>query len=198
MYSIVAMKQIASICLSFYLAFIFTGCASEPEKVANVQTGNVNTSAPSPAQSQTPTAAQSPAVEEKLSEANYPQIVQEIHQRVNEFRQSQGLQPLTLNPLISEQARQHSVEMSQTPNTISHRNFGERIEQLRQQLSFQASAENVAANKNYIKPGVEAVEGWKNSPTHRKNMLGDFNQTGIGIAQSDNGSYFFTQVFWKS
>jgi uncharacterized protein YkwD len=39
------------------------------------------------------------------------------------------------------------------------------------------------------------VDGWKNSPEHRKNMLGDFSLTGIGIAQSNDGGYFFTQIF---
>lgn len=196
LYSIFIMKRTAFFCLCIYLTFILSNCASEP---ANVQNNNINaTVAPSPVQTQTPpTAAKSPAIDKKAAEANYPQIVQEIHQRINEFRQSQGLQPLTLNPVISEQARQHSVEMSQTPDTISHSDFNERINELRQQLPYQAAAENVAANLNYENPGVQAVEGWKNSPTHRKNILGDYTQTGIGVAQSENGSYFFTQIFWK-
>lgn len=186
-------------CCVFFLGllFIFTSCRSEP---ANVQNKNVNTAAASPeipAETSSPKAEKSVETEEKPSEANYPQIVQEIHRGVNEFRQSQGLQPLTLNAAISEQAREHSVEMSQTPDTISHKNFDERVKELRQQMPYQASAENVAVNVNYENPGVQAVEGWKNSPSHRKNMLGDYNQTGIGIARGKDGGYFFTQIFWK-
>ena len=210
MYPVYIMRQTAFALLIIGLLLSAAGCGSSPSNVQNqnqnsapanstaVNSANTNSAAAPSADSSTTTVEKSPAGDEKISEANYPQIVREIHRRVNDFRQSQGLAPLELNPVISEQARQHSVEMSQTPDTISHKNFAERIEQLRKQLPYQASAENVAANLNYENPGVEAVEGWKNSPSHRKNILGDYNQTGIGIAQSENGSYFFTQVFWKS
>ena len=41
----------------------------------------------------------------------------------------------------------------------------------------------------------QAVEGWSKSPEHRKNMLGNFSLTGIGVAQGQEGRYFFTQIF---
>jgi uncharacterized protein YkwD len=44
-------------------------------------------------------------------------------------------------------------------------------------------------------PARTVVEGWRKSPEHRKNMLGAFSLTGIGVAQSKNGGYFFTQIF---
>lgn len=204
MYSEITMKRIAFAFLITGSLFVFTNCGSSPSDAPNQNTNavSVNETAPSPAQPSpanvaTPQAETSPAQDGRLSEANYPQIAQEIHRRINAFRESQGLEPLALNPLISEQARLHSVEMSQTPNTISHKNFDERIAELRKQLPYQGSAENVAANLNYKNPGVEAAEGWINSPSHRKNILGDYNQTGIGIAQTEDGRYFFTQIFWK-
>jgi uncharacterized protein YkwD len=59
---------------------------------------------------------------------------------------------------------------------------------------FYGSA-NVAAAVGHENPAGTVVDGWKNSPEHRKNMLGDFSLTGIGIAQSNDGGYFFTQIF---
>jgi uncharacterized protein YkwD len=59
------------------------------------------------------------------------------------------------------------------------------------------AAENVAANIGYKNPAREAVEGWKNSQEHRKNMLGDYDLTGIGVARSPQGLYFFSQIFLR-
>ena len=40
---------------------------------------------------------------------------------------------------------------------------------------------------------VIALEGWKNSPGHRKNLLGQFNFVGIGVAERA-GVFYFTQL----
>jgi uncharacterized protein YkwD len=41
-----------------------------------------------------------------------------------------------------------------------------------------------------------AVEGWKNSPPHRKNMLdSDVTETGVAFARSEDGHYYGVQVF---
>jgi len=44
---------------------------------------------------------------------------------------------------------------------------------------------------------INAVKGWINSPGHQKNMVGDYNLTGIGIAKNNVGEYYFTQLFVK-
>jgi uncharacterized protein YkwD len=36
---------------------------------------------------------------------------------------------------------------------------------------------------------------WKNSPGHRRNMLGNFKYIGIGIARDRQGRIFYTEVF---
>lgn len=191
------------------MAVLFvSGCGSPADTnqpTANVQNTNLpNTNlqpantAVSPAPGSSPVTESSPGGESSnLSGANYPEIVQNIHQRVNEYRQSQGLPPLELVPVISEQARDHSREMAENPNTISHRKFDDRISDIRKQLSFSGASENVAANLNYPEPGIQAVEGWIKSPSHRKNMLGDYTQTGIGVYKTENDRYFFTQIYWK-
>lgn len=182
------------LCFSFLSLMLFiSACASGPSdrEVENANKLSANEAAP-------PKAETSPVEIEKLSEANYQQIALEIHRGVNEFRKLEGLEPLELHPIISEQAREHSIEMSETPDKISHSGFNDRIEDIKKEIPFRSAAENVAFNKNYDNPGAQVVEGWKSSPTHRKNMLGDFNQTGIGVAQGENGKYFFTQFFWKS
>jgi uncharacterized protein YkwD len=123
------------------------------------------------------------------------ETVAAVHRLVNEFRQEQGLKPLTLDPIISAEAREHSASLARNGGSISHRGFKQRLEDIRKKIPYRAAAENVALNVGYDNPARAAVEGWKKSPEHRKNMLGEFSLSGIGIAQSKAGGYFFTQIF---
>jgi uncharacterized protein YkwD len=123
------------------------------------------------------------------------EIVAAVHRLVNELRREQGLKPLTLDPIISDQAREHSLEMARGGGSISHRGFDQRLQDVRKRIPYRAAAENVAVNAGHDNPAFAAVEGWSKSPEHRKNMLGDFSLTGIAIAQGEDGRYFFTQIF---
>jgi uncharacterized protein YkwD len=70
-----------------------------------------------------------------------------------------------------------------------------RMKEIGKKLAFRTAAENVATNFCYEDAGSRAVEGWKNSPGHLKNMLGDFTLTGIGIARSRQGAYTTPKSF---
>jgi uncharacterized protein YkwD len=87
--------------------------------------------------------------------------------------------------------------MARNGESITHRGFDLRMKEIGKKLAFWTAAENVATNSGYEDPGSRAVEGWKNSPGHRKNMLGDFTLTGIGVARSRPGAYYYTQIFLK-
>ena len=39
------------------------------------------------------------------------------------------------------------------------------------------------------------VEGWRNSPGHYANMIGEFDQLGVGVAFTNDSIAYFTQVF---
>lgn len=171
-----------------------TNSNSQP---ANAQNANL-------AVTPSPVAASSPGTDNSTNsgqtntaEADFPEIVSNIHKKVNEFRRSQGLAPLELEPVISRQAREHSREMAENPDTISHRKFDDRVADIKNKLTYSAAAENVAVNLNYPNPGEQAVEGWIKSDSHRKNMLGDYTKTGIGVFKTDRDRYFFTQIYWK-
>ncbi len=57
------------------------------------------------------------------------------------------------------------------------------------------AAENLAVNKGYANPAVQAVQGWRKSPGHHANLIGNFNLTGVGITRSADGTYYFTQIY---
>ncbi|ELS00835.1 Cysteine-rich secretory protein family [Xenococcus sp. PCC 7305] len=117
------------------------------------------------------------------------------HQQVNQYRQSKNLPPLTLNESISEQARIHSQNMAQGKSPFSHEGFEQRIKLIGSTIAYRSAAENVAYNQGYRDPATSAVEGWLKSPGHYKNIIGDYNLTGMGVAQNSRGEYYFTQIF---
>ncbi len=39
------------------------------------------------------------------------------------------------------------------------------------------------------------MSGWLRSPGHRENIEGAYDLTGIGVARSRQGVYYFTQLF---
>ena len=53
-------------------------------------------------------------------------------------------------------------------------------------------AENVAYGANTAR---EVVTLWKNSPGHRRNMLGNFKYIGIGTAKDSKGQIYYTEIF---
>ncbi len=126
---------------------------------------------------------------------NYLWAEEETHKLVNQYRVSLGLAPLILKTTISEVARKHSGDMATGIVPIGHKKFEERIQQIRATFSVIASAENVAWNFSAREPCYTALRGWINSPGHQKNMVGNFNFTGIGVELANNGSYYFTQIF---
>ncbi len=125
------------------------------------------------------------------------EIERSIHEQVNQYRQSQNLPPLTLNSTISEQSRIHSQNMADS-KVLSHRGFDGRVDVLGKTIPYQSAAENVATNLGYDDPATRAVRGWIDSPGHQKNMVGDFDLTGVGVAVTPGGQYYFTQMFVKS
>ncbi|RJP80898.1 MAG: CAP domain-containing protein [Desulfobacteraceae bacterium] len=119
---------------------------------------------------------------------------QEVHLQINEYRQSQFLSTLRWSETIADYCRTHSLDMAAGRVAFGHSGFETRIEGIGQTLFYESAAENVAYN-NYADPASTAVQGWLMSPGHLANIQGDFDLTGIGVAMSDDGLYYFTQIF---
>jgi uncharacterized protein YkwD len=117
-----------------------------------------------------------------------------ILNRVNEYRQSKNMPPLTIDPVISAQAKVHSERMARV-GKITHDGFNDRVESVAKEIVYRSASENVGYNVGYAQPEAIAVEDWINSPGHQKNMVGRYDLTGIGSAQNSKGEYYFTQIF---
>ncbi|RQH12928.1 CAP domain-containing protein [Okeania hirsuta] len=121
-----------------------------------------------------------------------------VFAQINQYRKSKNLPPLQWDNTIAQQSRIHAQQMANGKTTFSHDGFKERVQVISQQVQLQSAAENLANNFGYNNPGEQAVEGWIDSPGHHKNMVGDYNLSGIGIAQNSEGTYYFNQIFIKT
>jgi len=122
------------------------------------------------------------------------EMEQDVLLQINEYRQSQFLSLLRWNETIADYCRTHSLNMAVGAVDFGHDGFDDRVDGIAQTISYEFAAENVASN-NYSDPVTTAVEGWLNSPEHLENIEGDYNLTGIGVAQDEDGVYYFTQIF---
>lgn len=122
-------------------------------------------------------------------------IEKEILRYTNDFRQSKGKSILIMEDIINVQAEKHSINMAKGKSPFGHQGFQDRVKAIKSASGFiSAAAENVAYGNMTAK---EVVQGWIKSPTHRKNMLGNYTHIGIGVAGNKNGRLYFTQVFIK-
>jgi len=131
-----------------------------------------------------------------LASSSIADLEKAANQQINQYRASKKLPPLSVDPRISQQARIHSENMASGKVKFSHDGFDGRVKAIT--IPYQSVAENVAYNMGYSDPVRNAVDGWIKSDGHRKNMEGQFNLTGIGIAKNAKGEYYFTQLFVRS
>ncbi len=117
-----------------------------------------------------------------------------IYDRVNQYRQSKNLPPLTIDPIISAQAKAHSEKMARV-GRIGHDGFNDRVQSVAKEIVYRSAAENVGYSVGYAQPEAIAVEDWIGSPGHQKNMVGRYDLTGIGSVKNARGETYFTQIF---
>lgn len=136
-------------------------------------------------------------------------ITQKIFEKTNAIRTSRGLSELAQNDDMDQLAQLHSDNMVEH-NFYSHVDHqGKSPSQRADDLNFEwrRIAENIAQvpwHENVLKCGNTrsaesisecVVEGWRNSPGHYANMIGEFDQLGVGVAFTNDSIAYFTQVF---
>ncbi|HUG91601.1 MAG TPA: CAP domain-containing protein [Planctomycetaceae bacterium] len=130
---------------------------------------------------------------------------QQIVERVNRLRQEQGLEPLSTDRTLAETAAAFAGFMART-DLYGHTADGNRPSERASEHGYEFCiiSENIAYQ--FRTRGFETaelarrfVEGWKNSPPHRENLLDpDVTETGVGIAQSEQtGVFYAVQMFGR-
>jgi uncharacterized protein YkwD len=159
-------------------------------------------------------------------EINILEFEAEIHSLINIERQIHGLSILEYDNDLAEIARAHSQDMA-TRNYFSHDNLeGQGPTERAKAAGYDTFkdlgtyftdgiSENIFQNNLYIKAthykdgttiydwstqseiAISTVEGWMNSPGHRKNILtSTFDKEGIGVAITSDYKVYITQDFW--
>ncbi|MGD9562588.1 MAG: CAP domain-containing protein [Pyrinomonadaceae bacterium] len=129
-------------------------------------------------------------------------LERDAFQLINAERARSGLTTLSWNDKIAGVARLHSGNMARF-NFFSHRGLdGRMVDERADELNmgpWRAIGENIAFMKGFDDPVAMAVEKWLNSPGHRKNLLNpDWTETGVGLSVTQDGKYYFTQVFIRN
>jgi uncharacterized protein YkwD len=123
----------------------------------------------------------------------------EIFDLINEERSKKGLGELNWDASLSRLARAYSQKMAQE-NFFSHYDrSGEAVDGRAKTMrirNWSKIGENLFYCQGFGNPNELAVRGWMKSPTHRQNILDPaYTDSGIGIAESEDGKIYVTQVF---
>ena len=150
-------------------------------------------------------------------------LAERIHAQINKNRKKHGLQSLAWNDALSGIAAKHSRDMANR-NYFDHhtpdgKSFSDRYRQggysceIRVRSEIYTGAENIALSRLYnstiTENGVvyyswnsvqevalKTVDGWMNSPNHRKNILTPhWRQEGIGVEIGPGNNIYITQNF---
>ena len=122
-------------------------------------------------------------------------LARAVHEKVNAHRAANQLPALRLDARICKIARRKSAVMAQG-GEFSHVGFKIRIGQINRIIRCRPVGENLAYNTHPRDPAGRAVESWLKSPKHRRVMERPyFRVTGIAVAKSPGGQYYFTQLF---
>jgi uncharacterized protein YkwD len=127
------------------------------------------------------------------ADINLKGMNQQILYYINEYRSSIGKAELRMIEAAANEANEHSNHMARHATPFGHGGFDKRINTIIKQIgNIRAAAENVALGKLTAK---QVVDGWLHSPNHKKNIEGDYNFTGIGVAKDNDGLVYYTQIF---
>lgn len=139
-----------------------------------------------------------------VADLKLPQDLRELEtamiRTVNDLRVERGLDRLAEVSQLTAVARGHSEDMA-ARDYLDHVNpeglgAPERVNMAG--ITFQKLGENVGLNRGHKDPVAYAVEQWLGSPGHRDSMLDpEFGKTGAGVAMSDDGVFYFTQLYMR-
>ena len=126
-------------------------------------------------------------------------LEREAFDLINAARRKANQPPLVLDAEMLYLAREHSETMANSGNFTHRGARGETVDERARNVGitdWREIGENIATNQSSKNPVATAIECWLNSEGHRRNLFSnDWTRSGIGVAVSPDGKYYFTQVF---
>lgn len=127
-----------------------------------------------------------------------------IIDRTNQFRRDEGLRKVDVDRKLARAARAFANYMADT-GKYGHDADGKKPSQrvkgqgydyclVSENISYQYSSKDFSTEEL----AGRYVEGWKNSPGHRRNMLEPAaRDTAVAVARSRSGYYYAVQLFGR-
>lgn len=133
-----------------------------------------------------------------------PAVESRIVTLTNEFRRQQNLPPVSPDPTLRAAARAFAEYLART-KTFSHTADGRQPAERVASAGYKYCqvAENLALNQDsrgFTVPQLaqDVVEGWKNSPGHRRNLVAPHvTEIGVGVAKRPDQTYLSVQLFGR-
>ncbi|MEP1488101.1 MAG: CAP domain-containing protein [Algibacter sp.] len=133
------------------------------------------------------------AIELSLTTLEAKSIEVEILELINNHRLSMGLNPLSDMPVVKSVAYSHTDYMVDN-NQVSHDNFFTRSDYLKENAGAKKVSENVAYGYTSAESVVKA---WIKSEGHKANIEGDYSNFDISAEKSEEGKWYYTNIFIK-
>ncbi len=137
-------------------------------------------------------APQQPAFYDNLARAEAQVNVNAAASLLSDYRRKNGLPAVEVDTRLVEMADAQAKAMAKR-NQVTHDPGGRGFNKRLKASGFEAksAAENVGAGYHTL---AEAFSGWRDSPSHNKNMLlSGATKIGIATAYAPNSKY---KVFW--
>lgn len=158
--------------------------------------------APAP---QRPVPAEPPPAARPPESVKVSALEQRVVVETNAFRRANALAALKPDVQLVQIAQAHAANMARQDrfgdtdrngHVLDGRNVEYRIKA--GGYAFARVAENVGYQLNRPDPVASMMQGWKDSPGHRRNMLlADVSQIGVGAAQGRSGRWYFVQLIGR-
>ncbi|HET7416505.1 MAG TPA: CAP domain-containing protein [Solirubrobacterales bacterium] len=131
-----------------------------------------------------------------------PAVIQERAMRclVDRARKARGLPPLHRVPSLEEAANSKSGDIIRC-NEFSHEACGREFTYWMDRFGYRgcAEGENIAWGSGSLGTAAAIFRAWMHSPGHRENILGPYEDIGIGLRtgklEGVSGAHVWTQEF---
>ena len=131
-----------------------------------------------------------------MPSAKADRIVEQLVEAHNKERAKEKLPPLKLEAKLTEAAQEHAKDMAEH-GVMSHEGSDESTPEQRvvnAGYRYLRTGENVAVG---YKDVAEVMQGWMDSPAHRKNILNEFTEIGVARVLGKDDKPYWCANFGK-
>ncbi len=168
--------------------------SSEPQPAPTAEPSTAPAGEPAPSDPTSPDETVGPAASDGglvVDAASRPGAVTVravVLSQTNQVRKDNGRAALASSAALDAVAQRWSEQQARASKMSHNPRLGSEVP-----AGWKRLGENVAAGFSY----QSVVQGWRNSPGHFGNIIGDYTHIGIGVGYDSLGRPYYTQVFGK-